>query len=171
MNAAEMLKKNSENSWARIFVTYINSEYGFDYEVQTQSSESSPVDVLAVSKEDKHKTLLLQLTYVVETPFTVHSTAQSDPGFTEDPAKQAIERKRLKFTAQGLNMENIILILQGYMDSATAARVFSDPGFEKYKQYSFQGIYYVSPPMISGETDEVVQDAVIYPIKNAFAKS
>ena len=81
---------------------------------------------------------------------------------------EAIDRKLEKLQSQGADLTGIILVIQGYMSSAQAQEVFKDQAFAKYRQYPFAGIYYVSPPMISGETDEYMQDGVVIPIKEFF---
>ena len=40
--------------------------------------------------------------------------------------------------------------------------------FLKFKDYPFAGIYYVVPPMFSGESDETLQDGLVMEIKDAF---
>ena len=87
--------------------------------------------------------------------------------YSKQPTIDAIERKFEKLTHQGVDLSNLILIIQGYMNKDTATIVFADESFEKYRAYPFKGIYYVSPAVMSGDTDESLQDGYIVAIKDA----
>ena len=166
----ESVKKNNEYVWASVFVNHINDRYAFDYIVEPQHDENSLIDMWAVSKSNTYPTLNLQLTYAIEVPFVAVIKNERIIDYSKQPTEDAIERKLQKFTLRNIPVHNIILIIQGYMDPEAAKDVFADPSLEKYKTYPFQGIYYVTPPMISGETNEYIQKGFVATLKNAFTE-
>lgn len=164
---SEETKRNNELVWASVFIHEINRQYGFDYTAVPERGENSPIDVYAISKSKKYPELQLQLTHAVEIPFMAYEVSAS-PDYTKQPTLNAIEKKCEKLKSQGADLSKLILIVQGYMNQQTAKAVFSDSTFDHVKGYDFAGIYYVAPPMMSGDTDESLQDGYIVPIKNAF---
>jgi hypothetical protein len=166
---AEETKKNDEHVWASVFVASINQDYNFDYTIVPERTEESPIDMYAVSKSGKYPTLSLQLTHAVELPFIAYETPQT-ANYSRQPTIDAIERKYEKLSRQGVDLSKIILVVQGYMNLETAKATFADDHFLKFQQYPFAGIYYVVPPMFSGESDETLQDGLVMEIKNAFTK-
>ena len=164
----ETVKKSNEFVWASTFVHYINEKYGFDYEVVPEPREDSPIDMRAISKADMYPELDLQLTYAIETPFIAYPPVASD--FSKEPTLHAIDRKLQRYTEHAISMENLVLIIQGYMSKSAGKKAFADPALQKYAHYPFKGIYYVSPPMVSGDTQESLQSGFVYTIKNAFEK-
>jgi hypothetical protein len=163
----ESTKKNSEFVWASTFVNYINKTHGTNYEITPELGENSPVDMHLECARCSEQHVDLQLTHAIEVPF-VALQEHSAVDFSKQPTMDAIDRKKEKLQSQGADLSQIILIIQGYMSAAQAEAVFSDQAFAKYKEFPFAGIYYVSPPMISGETDEYMQDGVVIPIKEFF---
>ena len=167
---SEETKRNNEHVWASVFVREINKQYGFDYFLEPERGENSPIDMYAVSQSNKLPTLELQLTHAVELQFMAYEQTQ-DPNYTEKPTIDAIERKNEKLQRQGEDLSRLILVIQGYMNHNTANKVFNLAGtFKKYADYDFKGIYYVAPSMMSADTDESFQDGYIIPIKDAFQK-
>jgi hypothetical protein len=164
---AEITKKNDEQVWASVFVASINQDYGFDYTLVPERTEESPVDMYAVSKSEKFPKLSLQLTHAVELPFIAYETPQT-ANYSKQPTVDAIERKYEKLTRQRAKLEELILVVQGYMNLEMAKATFADEDFLKYRAYPFAGIYYVVPPMFSGESDETLQDGLVMEIKDAF---
>lgn len=161
-------KKNSEFVWASTFVNYINKTHQTSYEITPELGENSPIDMHLECARCAEQHLDLQLTHAVEVPFVaLHEHSAID--YSKQPTMDAIERKKAKLESQGAYLNEIILIIQGYMSQAQASEVFSDEAFKKYRSYPFAGIYYVSPPMIAAETDEYMQDGVVVPIKDFFA--
>ncbi len=167
MMSFESTKKNSEYVWASAFVNYVNKTQGTNYQIVPELEENSPVDMHMVCESCTHQHLDLQLTHAIEVPFMALEE-HMDVDYSKHPTIEAIDRKTEKLGDQGANFTRIVLIIQGYMNAAQAEKVFADPAFDKYKNSQFAGIYYVSPPMISGETDEFVQDGLVVPIKNYF---
>lgn len=162
-------KKNSEFVWASTFVNYINQAHGTNYQITPELGEDSPIDMHLECPRCTEQHLDLQLTHAVEVPFVaLHEHSAVD--FSKQPTIEAIERKKEKLEAQGARLSDIILIIQGYMSKAQAEAVFHDPIFTKFRDYPFAGIYYVSPPMINGETDEFMQNGTVVPIKEFFSK-
>lgn len=163
----EETKRNNEHVWASVFVAEINQQHGFDYTLVPERGENSPIDMYAVSESGKFPQLQLQLTHAVELPFMAyeHTTTAN---YTRQPTIDAIERKCEKLQRQGADLSQLILIVQGYMNHHIAKTVFTDPVFDKMKDYDFAGIYYVAPPMMSGDTKESLQEGYIVPIKDAF---
>lgn len=160
-------KKNSEFVWASTFVNYVNKTYGTRYEIIPELGENSPIDMHLECAMCTEQHLDLQLTHAVELPFVaLQEHAATD--FSKQPTMEAIDRKLEKLQSQGADLANIILVIQGYMSGSQAEVVFADKAFSKYQNYPFAGIYYVSPPMISGETDEYMQNGVVIPIKEYF---
>lgn len=163
----ENTKKNSELVWASTFVNYINKTHGTRYEIIPELGENSPIDMHLECAKCTERHLDLQLTHAVELPFVaLQEHAATD--FSKLPTMEAIDRKLEKLQSQGADLTGIILVIQGYMNAQQAHEVFTDQAFAKYQSYPFAGIYYVSPPMISGETDEYMQDGVVIPIKEYF---
>ncbi len=165
----ENTKKNSEYVWASTFVNYINKTEGTNYQVVPEMQENSPVDMHLVCESCAHNHLDLQLTHAIEVPF-VALAEHMDVDYSKHPTIEAIEHKTQRLTEQLADLSKIVLIIQGYMNPEMAKQVFADKAFEKYKHSKFAGIYYVAPPMISGETDEFVQDGVVVAIKDYFAQ-
>lgn len=163
----ENTKKNSELVWASTFVNYLNKQHKTNYQINPELGENSPIDMHLECPRCTEQHLDLQLTHAVEVPF-VALQEHSAIDYSKQPTIDAIERKKEKLLSQGANLQDIILIIQGYMSETQAKRVFADEVFEKYQSYPFAGIYYVSPPMISGETAEYMQDGVVIPIKSYF---
>lgn len=159
-------KKQLEQIWSKVFVSKINEEQGFDYEVVVEPEEMSPIDVMAISKSGKFPQLKLQLTFAIETPFIAYPPMASD--YTKVPTQRAIDKKIEKYGNQQVDMSDIILLVQGYMSSKAVKFSFADSSFKEYAHYPFKGIYYVSPPMFSGETNEQLQGGVLVTIKDAF---
>ncbi len=167
---SEETKRNNELVWASVFVNEINKLHGYDYVLIPERGENTPVDIFAVSKVGKMPQLQLQLTHAVELPFMAYEQGVS-ANYTKQPTVDAIERKREKLESQDVDLSKIVLIVQGYMNEETAKQVFlEDHFFNKFKEYGFLGIYYVAPSMMSGETQEALQDGYIIPIKDAFAR-
>lgn len=164
---SEETKRNNEHIWASIFVHEINLQYNFDYNLVPERGEESPVDMYAVSESGEYPQLELQLTHAVELPFMAYEQPIS-ADYTKQPTIDAIERKHEKLERQGIDLSRLILVIQGYMNHEAAALVFADPDFEKYKNYLFKGIYYSAPAMMSGDTDESLQEGYIVAIKDAF---
>lgn len=162
-------KKNSEFVWASAFVNYVNKTHGTRYEIVPELTENSPVDMHLECPRCVDQHLDLQLTHAIEVPF-VALQEHMDVDYSKNPTIEAIDRKKEKLTQQGAQLNEIILIIQGYMNKTLAEKVFADKSFQKFKDYPFAGIYYVAPPMISGETDEFVQDGLVVPIKDFFQK-
>jgi hypothetical protein len=163
----EETKRNNELVWASVFASEINRIHGFDYTLVPERGEDSPVDVYAVSKSKKYPQLQLQLTHAVELPFMAYEEAQN-ADYTKKPTLDAINRKCEKLKRQGADLTKLILVIQGYMNEETAHAVFADPDFEPIKDYDFAGIYYASPPMLSEDTHESLQDGFIITLKSAF---
>lgn len=159
-------KKQLEQIWSKVFVSKINDKHGFDYEVVVEPEELSPIDVLAVSKTNAYPVLKLQLTFALENSFIAYPPMASD--YTEVPTKRAIDNKIERYTNQQIDMTELILLVQGYMSTKAAKYSFADASLKKYAHYPFKGIYYVSPPMFSGETNEQLQGGVLVTIKDAF---
>ncbi len=164
----ELVKRDDEYIWASIFVNQINQEYGFDYILVPESGENSPIDMYVESKSGEFEELKLQLTHAIELPFIAYESSES-ADFSKKPTIDAIERKNEKLSKQGINLNELILVVQGYMDIETAQITFADEAFEKYQHYDFKGIYYVAPPMMSDDTNESLQDGLVIAIKNAFS--
>lgn len=163
---SEEIKRNNELVWASVFIHEINNQNNFDYTLIPERGENSPVDLYAVSQSKKFPELRLQLTHAVELPFISYEQPTT-ADYSKQPTIDAIERKFEKLTHQGVDLSNLILIIQGYMNKDTATIVFADESFEKYRAYPFKGIYYVSPAVMSGDTDESLQDGYIVAIKDA----
>jgi hypothetical protein len=162
----ETIKKSNEYVWASVFVNHINLHYGFDYEVVPEPEEATPVDMRAVSLSLQYPALDLQLTYALETPFVAFPQIASD--FSKEPTLAAIDKKLEHYRKIGTATEKLILLVQGYMSKTAGKRAFSHPALKRYAHYPFKGIYYVSPPMVSGETNESIQQGFVYTIKDAF---
>lgn len=162
-------KKNSEYVWASTFVNYINQKHGTNYQITPELGENSPIDMHLQCDQCTEQHLDLQLTHAIEVPF-VALQEHMPIDYSKQPTLDAIQRKQQKLQDQGADLSQIILIIQGYMNKAQAKQVFNDQEFAKYQNSPFAGIYYVSPPMISGETDEYMQDGLVVPIKDFFAK-
>ena len=160
------IKKNTEYIWTAAFVRDWNSRHGTDYVVVPEYDENSVVDMRAVSPSGAHETLDLQLTYAIEMPFIAYEPTGLD--FTKKPTQEAIDRKLKKFQDRHVDPSDIILIIQGYMNRGNAKVAFADSSFKKYAHYPFKGIYYVSPPMVSGDTNESLQSGLVVPIKDLF---
>ena len=163
----EETKRNNELIWASVFVHEINEQNNFDYTLVPERGENSPVDMYVVSQSKEFPELKLQLTHAVELPFMAYEQA-TGADYTKQPTIDAIERKFHKLMHQNADLSELILIIQGYMNHETAEAVFADKAFEKYADSPFKGIYYVAPPMMSGDTDESLQEGFIIPIKGAF---
>lgn len=163
------IKKNNEYVWAEIFIAHINKLYNADYLILPEMTEHSPVDMYAVSRSGNFPKMNLQLTHAVEVPF-VALQEHMKVDYSKDPTIDAIEHKRQKLTEQGADLSKIILVIQGYMNTELAKEVFTSEVFGKFNGYPFAGIYYVAPPMVSAETNELMQDGVVVPIKDFFAK-
>ncbi len=103
----------------------------------------------------------------MELPFIAYETPQT-ANYSKQPTVDAIERKYEKLTRQRAKLEDLILVVQGYMNLEMAKATFADEDFLKYRDYPFAGIYYVVPPMFSGESDETLQDGLVMEIKDAF---
>lgn len=161
------IKKNNEYVWAEVFIDFINKKYSSDYTIEPELGESSPIDMYAISKSGKFPQLNLQLTHAVEVPF-VAVQKHEDVDYSKHPTIEAIEHKLKKLTHQGADLGQIILVIQGYMNQELANEVFTHKAFDKFKTYPFAGIYYVAPPMISAETNELMQDGVVVVIKDYF---
>ncbi|MEZ4180390.1 MAG: hypothetical protein R3B41_02680 [Candidatus Doudnabacteria bacterium] len=159
------IKKNNETVWAGIFLKYINQALGAEYKLVPELEENSPVDVHLVDPTANFPHLDLQLTHAVEVPF-VALEAHTDVDFSKKPTIDAIERKLKKLKTQKADLSKIVLIIQGYMNAESARQVFADSEFEKYKDYPFLGIYYVSPDMYSAETQNEVQSGLVEAIKS-----
>lgn len=162
-------KKNSEFVWASTFVNYINKTQGTNYRVIPELGENSPVDMHLVCEDCAHQHLDLQLTHAVEVPF-IALAEHMDVDYTKHPTVEAIEHKTDRLSEQKADLSKIILVIQGYMNPDMAKKVFADKVFKKYEHSKFAGIYYVAPPMISGETNEFVQDGLVVAIKDYFTK-
>lgn len=165
---SEETKRNNELVWASVFIHEINKQNNFDYKLVPERGENSPVDVYGVSESGKFPQLELQLTHAVELPFVAYEEPHKGADYTKQPTIDAIERKHEKLTRQGADLSRLILIIQGYMNEETADLVFKDSVFEKFVNYEFKGIYYVTPLMVSGDTKESLQEGFIIPIKGAF---
>ena len=163
----EETKRNNELIWASVFIAEINKQHGLDYVLVPERGENSPVDMYAVSRSDRAPQLQLQLTHAVELPFMAYEKPVS-AHYTKHPTIEAIERKYEKLTHQGVDLAKLILVIQGYMNHETAEIVFADEVFAKYRSYLFKGIYYVAPSMMSGDTDESLQEGYVVAIKDAF---
>lgn len=163
----ENIKKNDEHVWASIFVNYLNKTRQADYKIVPELAENSPIDMHAVSSSGKNPHLDLQLTHAIEVPF-IALKEHMDVDFSSHPTIMAIERKFNRLSEQGVDLSRIVLVIQGFMSHKQAEKVFTHQAFDKYKTYPFAGIYYVSPPMISGETQESLQDGFVIPIKDFF---
>ena len=165
---SEETKRNNEHVWASIFVHEINQQHGFDYTLVPERGEESPVDMYAVSDSGKFPRLELQLTHAVELPFMAYEQPIS-ADYTKHPTIEAIERKYTKLERQHADLSRLILVIQGYMNHDAARTVFADKVFDKYKSYPFKGIYYTAPAMMSGDTDESLQEGYTIAIKDAFS--
>lgn len=163
----ENTKKNSELVWASTFVNYINKTQKTNYQIHPELGENSPIDMHLECARCTEQHLDLQLTHAIEVPF-IALQEHSAVDYSKQPTIDAIERKKERLLSQGANLGEIVLIIQGYMNEVQAREVFRDPTFEKFKSYPFAGIYYVSPPMISAETNEHMQEGVVIPIKSYF---
>lgn len=159
-------KKQLEQIWSKVFVAKINEAYGFDYEVVVEPEEMSPVDAMAISKSGIRPDLKLQLTFALETSFIAYPPMASD--YTKVPTQRAIDKKLKKYSNQQVDMSELVLLVQGYMSHQAAKYSFADASFKDYAHYPFKGIYYVSPPMFSGDTNEQLQGGVLITIKDAF---
>lgn len=164
---SEETKRNNELVWASVFIHEINEQNQFDYTLVPERGEESFVDLYAVSQSHKWATLKLQLTYAVELPFIAYEQPSS-ADYSGKPTMEAIERKFHKLSHQEVDMSDLILVIQGYMNRQTAEKVFAAQEFDKYLSYPFKGIYYVAPAMMSADTDESLQEGFIVPIKGAF---
>lgn len=163
----ENTKKNSELVWASIFVNYVNKKYHTNYQITPELGENSPIDMHLECEKCTQQHIDLQLTYAVELPF-VAMQEHAAIDFSKQPTIDAIERKREKLESQHADLTKIVLVIQGYMNESQANEVFKSPEFDKFDNYPFAGIYYVSPPMVSGETDEHMQEGLVVPIKEFF---
>lgn len=162
------IKKNTERIWTLAWVRYVNIKLNADYEIEPEYDELTMVDMHAVSKSGKFSKLDMQLTFAIEMPFIAYESAEID--WTKKPTLEAIDRKLTKCETRGMDCKFLILIIQGYMNKKQVKIAFADPEFKKYAHYPFRGIYYVSPPMISGDTKENLQGGTVYAIKKAFGK-
>lgn len=158
------IKKNNEHVWASIFTRYINEEFKANYRLVPELQENSPVDMHMVSDDAAEPHLELQLTHAVEVPFVALQN-HTDVDYSKQPTIDAIERKLVKLTEQGADLSKIILIIQGYMNKISAQQVFDDVAFHKYAFSPFQAIYYVSPSAVAAETNQLVGEGVVVPIK------
>lgn len=166
----ENIKKNNEFVWGSAFVNFLNKTRGADYRLEPEYGENSPVDMHVISQSGKLPHLDLQLTHAIEVPF-VALEEHMEVDFSNHPTVQAIERKQKRLQEQGANLGKLVLVIQGYMNQELADQVFIEQFFKRFEESPFMGIYYVSPPMMSGETHESMQDSVVVTIKDAFGNS
>jgi hypothetical protein len=164
----EIPKKDSEQRWAKILSESLNSQKQSDYAVYPELSENAPVDAYLFSPSKKFPTLNLQLTHAVEVPFIAKDEKQS-ADYTNLPTAEAIERKKNKLIAQGAELAEIVLVIQGYMDFDSAKKSFDSEGFQKYSTFPFKGIYYISPTMLDAADGTEVQHGFALQIKDPFA--
>jgi hypothetical protein len=163
----DLLKKRKEYLWTAVFIAHINKQYGFDYVAEIYESEDEPIDTVAVSATATYPKLKFQLTYAVELPFAYKGN-EIEPDYSAKPTVEAIERKNEKFQNHHIYMDDIILIVEGYMNEEQARSAFPEELREKYKDYYFQGIYYVAPKMISDDSKEAIQESYVITLKDAF---
>ncbi len=164
----ENIKKNNEYVWASVFVNYLNKQRSSDYRLEPEYGENSPVDMHVISLSGKLPHLDLQLTHAIELPF-VALEEHMRVDFSNHPTVLAIQKKQLRLEEQGADLSKLVLIIQGYMNQELADQVFDQNFISKFAKSSFRGIYYVAPPMMSGETNESMQDSVVITIKDAFS--
>jgi hypothetical protein len=164
----ENIKKNNEFVWASVFVNYLNNTHDYDYHLEPEYGENSPVDMHVISQSGKLPHLDLQLTHAIEVPF-VALEDHMKVDFSNHPTVQAIQRKQQKLEEQGANLAKLVLVIQGYMDKELALQVFNEEFRKRFKDSPFLGIYYVAPPMMSDETKEVMQSGVVIAIKDVFS--
>ncbi len=163
----ENIKKNNEFVWASVFLNYLNKNHDADYRLEPEYGENSPVDMHVISQSGKLPHLDLQLTHAIEVPF-VALTEHMAVDYTNHPTVQAIQRKQQRLEEQHANLGKLVLVIQGYMNQELANQVFDQKFLDMFTDSPFQGIYYVAPPMISAETNELMQDGVVVEIKSAF---
>jgi hypothetical protein len=166
---SDPLKKRKELIWTQVFIEHINKEFGFDYVAEMYDFEDQPVDAVAVSARGIYPKLKFQLTYAVEVPFA-YKGVSTEPDYSIKPTRDAIERKAEKFMNHNIYMDDIILIVEGYMSEEQARQDFTEDFKLKCAEYYFQGIYYVAPKMVSAETQEAFQESYIVTLKDAFKK-
>jgi hypothetical protein len=164
---SEENKRNDEYIWASIFASELNKQHGFDYTLHPEHTEGTPVDMYLASLSGKYPQLEVQLTHAVELPFIAYEEPVT-ANYSKQPTMEAIERKFEKLTRQGADLTRLILLVQGYMSHEVATEVFAAPVFDKYKTYPFKGIYYAAPAMMSGDTNESLQEGYMIAIKDAF---
>jgi len=172
----ELIKSKSQNSiiqqrkelfWAKIFCNYINnSSTGFDYEVQSLSTDT--IDAKCISRSGKYPELEMQLTWVKETEFNPKKSPTKYLLFRQDYIEEAIVRKTKDYTKRNENVNNIILLLQGYMAKPWAKDILTDAFCSKYKTNPFNGIYYLVRPSVGLSEKEDSKNGSVIPIKACF---
>ena len=163
----ENIKKNNEFVWASVFVNYLNKIRSADYHLEPEYGENSPVDMHVISQSGELPHLDLQLTHAIEVPF-VALEEHMKVDYSNHPTVQAIVRKQTKLEEQGANLGKLVLVIQGYMNQELADKVFNSDFKKRFQDSPFMGIYYVAPPMMSDETQEVIQNGVVMTIKDVF---
>lgn len=168
-------KEKEELEYAKIFVRYINSKFGFDYSASLSSLGSikipriyPDVDVVLFSSLRNFKPLFLQLVLNVE--FVERFGKRNTKLFSEEKPEISIRKKEEKYKNQNKDISNIIILVQGYLP-LNEAKDFV--GHVKYTSSKFKGIYFIIPGGIcrsSKGTIELDKD-LVYPLKQAFGSS
>lgn len=150
----EQKQKEFENKWARIFLLFINSIYGFDYYPSFLPKNIPAKDIIGISRNSKYPVLNLELTEAKEfRPKEIHLTKgdikKGLKHYDLNQVQASINNKEKKYKERRVDVSEVILLVQGYI-----GKEWMEDEIEALKLKnictSFKGIYYIYP----GDTNE-----------------
>lgn len=171
MNQKLARKKGTELAYGAFFVDWLNKNYGCNYNTVSNEQEDSDIDVFGVSSK-KEK---LNLQMVTTNGETLRFAKQNSKKIAKNKEfdlilvdldgwlKKAIADKNKKYYSKP---EELIIIIEGFLPTPSPEEVKKTLVVNQNIQ--FQGIYYVSLPVISSTHLDYEKEGYVVTIKSAF---
>lgn len=136
----EQKKAASEMAWAEVFIKYFNKKYGFDY-VASSIIGVPATDIVAESQSGDFPSLKIELTEAKRLDDPIKDGVKI---FDNDNVSSAIEKKEIKYEEAGVNINDVVLLVQGHLTKDWMEDVVIGLR-SRYQNSCFMGIYYVCP--------------------------
>lgn len=161
----EEKKSEIEKKWAKIFFSFINKKYNFDYSAKSLPNTIPVVDVEGVSISGKFPKLKTELTLAIEwAPEELGLTKKNIKSgfgyFDNNQIQNSIDKKICKYNKKRIDINGVILLIQGKLNY-NWMNDYIIKLKEKNISSPFKGIYYIY-------LDDTKNTSFVLSIKKAF---
>lgn len=163
----------NELQYSQFFIQWLNKTYKLDYQVSENTEENSEIDAYAISKSNCYPKLNLQVAtshgeFFKRVAINTNRLNKGKDIIVGDIEIEIwiydiIKKKDEMYSSEV--KENLVLLIEGHIPTPAPEDI---PKLQHYSDYTFKGIYYVSPPVYS--STDYAKKGFVVPIKICLIK-